>query len=55
MKMVSRLIDLISKKTNRTCSALFLLISKKKICACSTIFCLSLAVVLHHYNAVLYD
>ena len=29
MKMTSRLIDLISKKTNCTCSTLFLLISKK--------------------------
>ena len=55
MKMASRLIDLISKKTNFTCSTLFLLISKKQICTCSTLFCLSLAVVLHEYNAVLYD
>ena len=55
MKMASRLIDLISKKTNCTCSTLFLLISKKQICTCSTLFCLSLAVVLHDYNAVLYD
>ena len=31
MKMASRLIDLISKKTNCTCSTLFFLISKKKI------------------------
>ena len=38
MKVASRLIDLISKK-NYTCSTLFLL---------------SLAVVLHHDNAVLY-
>ena len=30
MKMASRLIDLLSKKTNCTCSTLFLLISKKK-------------------------
>ena len=29
MKMASRLIDLISKKTNCTCNTLFLLISKK--------------------------
>ena len=54
-EIVSRLIDLISKKTNCTCSTLFLLISKKQICTCSTLFCLSLAVVLHDYNAVLYD
>ena len=32
MKMASSLIDLISKKTNCTCSTLFLLISKKQIC-----------------------
>ena len=38
MKMASRRIDLISKKTN---------------CTCSTLFYLSLAVVLHDYNAVL--
>ena len=55
MKMASRLIDLISKKPNCMCSTLFLLISKKQICTCSTLFCLSLAVVLHHYNAVLYN
>ena len=36
MKMASRLMDLISKKSN---------------CTCSTLFCLSLAVVLHDYNA----
>ena len=47
MKMASRLIDLISQKTNCTCNTLFLLISKKQICTCSTLFCLSLAVVLH--------
>ena len=46
MKMASRLKDLISKKTNCTCSTLFLLISKKQICTCSTLFCLSLADVL---------
>ena len=45
MKMASRLIDLISKKTNCACSTLFLLISKKQICTCNTLFCLSLAVV----------
>ena len=33
----------------------FLLITKKQICTCSTLFCLSLAVVLHDYNADLYD
>ena len=43
------------QKTNCTCSTPFLLISKKQICTCSTLFCLSLAVVLHDYNAVLYD
>ena len=31
------------------------LISEKQICTCSKLFCLSLAVVLHDYNAVLYD
>ena len=31
MKMASRLIGLISKKTNCTCSTLFLLISKKSL------------------------
>ena len=35
MKMASRLIDLISKKTTCTCSTLFLLISKKQTCMCS--------------------
>ena len=55
MKMASRLINLISKKTNCTCSTLFLLISKKQICTCSTLFCFSLAVVWHDYNTVLYD
>ena len=29
--------------------------TKKQICTCSTLFCLSLAVVLHDYNAVLHD
>ena len=43
MKIASRLIHLISKKTNCTCSTFFLLISKKQF---STLFCLSLAVVL---------
>ena len=55
MKMASRLIDLIStKKTNCKCSTLFLLNSKKQICTCSKLFCLSLAVVLHDYNAALF-
>ena len=45
MKMASKLIDLISKKTNCTYSTLFLLISKKLIYTCSTLFFLSLAVV----------
>ena len=53
MNMVSRLIDVISKKTNCTCSTLFLLISKKKFtraarsfvfpllsfCTTTTLFC----------------
>ena len=43
------------KKQICTCSTLFLLISEKQICTCSTLFCLSLAVVLHDYNAVLHD
>ena len=55
MKMASRLIDLISKKPNYMCSTLFLLISEKHICMCSTLSCLSLAIVLHDYNAVLYN
>ena len=54
MKMASRLIDLISKKPNCACSTLFPLTSKKQICTCSTLFCLSLAVVLHEYNAALF-
>ena len=36
--MASRLTDLICKKTNCTCSTLFLLICKKQICTCSTLF-----------------
>ena len=53
MKMASRLIDLISKKTNCTCSTLFLLLAKSKFaraarffvfplplfCTTSTLFC----------------
>ena len=54
MKMVSRLMDLISKKQLHVRHT-FLLISKKQVCTCSTLFGLSLAVVLHDYNAVLYD
>ena len=56
MEMASRLIDLISKKKNKVhVQHTFFLISKKQICTCSTLLCLSLAVVLHDYNAVLYD
>ena len=55
MKMAqSRLIDLISKKNKLHVQHLYLLISKKQICTCSTLFCLSLAVVLHDYNAALF-
>ena len=43
------------QKKSCTCSTLFLLISKKQIYTCSMLFCLSLAVVLHDFNAVLYD
>ena len=54
MKMASRLIDLISKKkTKLHVQHPFPLISKKQICTFSTLLCLSLAVVLHDYNAVL--
>ena len=42
MKMASRLIDLISKKTNCTCSTLFFLISKKTNLHVQHAFCLSL-------------
>ena len=38
IKMASRSIDLISKKTNYTCSILFFLNNKKQICTCSTLF-----------------
>ena len=45
-----------SKKNKLHVQHLYLLInSKKQICTCSTLFCLSFAVVLHDYNAVLYD
>ena len=49
----STLSPLISKKQICTCSTLFLLISRKQICMCSTLFYLSLAVFLRDYNAVL--
>ena len=39
MKMASRSIDLISKKTDCTCSTLFFLISKKQICLSLPLFC----------------
>ena len=57
MKVASTLIDLISKKNNNKLYVQhpFPLISKKQICTCSRLFCLFLAVVLHEYNAVLYD
>ena len=42
MKMASSLIDLISKKTNCTCSTLFFLISKKTNLHVQHAFCLSL-------------
>ena len=42
MKMASRSIDLISKKTNCTCSTLFFLISKKTNLHVQHAFCLSL-------------
>ena len=53
MKMASRSIDLISKKTNCTCSTLFFLISKKTKFARAARFLSFFAVVLHNYNAVL--
>ena len=57
MKVASTLIDLISKNNNNKLYVQhpFPLISKKQICTCSRLFCLFLAVVLHEYNAVLYD
>ena len=58
MKIVLRLIDLISKKTKNKklhVQQIFSLISKKQICTCSMLFCLSLAVVFQAYNAVLYE
>ena len=52
MKMASRLIDLINnkKKENKTKQ----IARAAHICTCSTLFCLSLTVVLHYQNAVLY-
>ena len=41
------------KKTKLHVQHPFPLISKKQICTWSTLLCLSLAVVLHDYNAVL--
>ena len=55
MKMASRSIDLISKKTNCTCSTLFFLISKNKKknkFARAARFLSFFAVVLHNYSAV---
>ena len=51
MKMASRLIDLINKKKENKTK---LIARAAHICTCSTLFCLSLAVVLHDYKAVLY-
>ena len=53
-KMESRLKDLISKKTNCTCSTLFSNQQKKKI-AHAARFLSFFAVVLHNYNVVLQD
>ena len=54
MKMASRSIDPISKKTNCTCSTLFFLISKtKNKFARAARFLSFFAVVLHNYNAIL--
>ena len=46
-------IDLISKKTNCTCSTLFFLISKTTKFARAARFSSFFAVALHNYNAVL--
>ena len=51
MKMASRSRDLISKKKNLHMQHTFFLISKKKICMFLPFF----VVVLHDYNAILYD
>ena len=53
MKMASRSIDLISKKTNCTCSALFFQLAKKNKFARAARFLSFFAAVLHNYNAVL--
>ena len=57
MKMASRSIDLISKKTNCMCSTLFFVISQKKknLHVQHAFFLSFFAVVLHNYNAVLWD
>ena len=55
MKMASRLIDLISKKTNCTCSTVFLLISKKNLHGQHAFLVFPLPLFLHDYNVVLYD
>ena len=57
MKMASRLIDLISKKkkTKLHVQHTFSSNLQKTNLHVSTLFCLSLAVVLHGYNADLYD
>ena len=52
MKMASRSIDLISKKTNCMCSTLFFLISKKTNLHVAHFLSL-FAIVLQIYNAVL--
>ena len=52
MKMASRSIDLISKKTNLHVQHTFFLISKKKIARAAR-FLSFFDVVLHNYNAVL--
>ena len=53
MKMASRSMDLISKKTNCTCSTRFFLIKKKNKFERAARFLSFFAVVLHNYNAVL--
>ena len=56
MKMASRSIDLISKKkTNLHVQHTFFLISKKTNLHVQHAFSSFFAVVLHDYNAVLYD
>ena len=46
---------MLNRDDNERASRLIDLISKKQIASSSTLFCLSLAVVLHDYNGVLYD